>query len=153
MPRSLHTLKYTRYLVFFMSSITVIGCQTAPKKTPIQPIAPWLHKIVGQYKGEVFSGSLMLPITTTFTLNTNHQIQGHYVFTEQSGKVDGKLFNCRSNTPVILQCQWQDKYGTGNLSVFFNQTITEFTGQWNIQGDSQTFTWSGHKYAYNSSQD
>lgn len=102
-------------------------------------------KMIGTYKGVIFSSGVDCLGKTSISKSASGILSGEYEFMEKGLKVSGTLYDFQIIAPLKLKCKWRDKYGTGDLEMSFNEDITEFSGKWNAEGESERFPWNGSK--------
>jgi hypothetical protein len=130
-------LPLTLCLIFFA------GCQTTPKQRVNYD--NWQSRVVGTYKGIIFSSGIESPGVTKISKDADGNFKGDYNFTEKNTKITGILYGFQIISPLKLKCKWKDKYGIGDLSMSFNESVTGFSGSWNVEGKSEKFPWNGSK--------
>ncbi len=128
----------------FCLAFILAGCQTATK--PISAKEAFQAKLVGTYKGIIASGTMDSPGTTRFSQDNNGNVSGSYEYADEH-KVTalGTLKDCKLVSELNLHCHWTDKYGTGDLKITFDASMTKFNGKWNFKGSNVAYPWSGVK--------
>lgn len=121
----------------------IAGCQTAPQKRT--SYENWQSKVTGIYKGIIFSDEIESPGITKIYKDANGNFKGDYEFIDKEAKIAGTLYDFQVISPLQLKCRWRDKYGTGDLSMSFNNSVTKFNGSWNADGKEKKYPWNGTK--------
>ena len=140
-----------RHVVVFslaLSFLLISACGAASKHEKAgKDHKDWQSSVEGTYTGFIFSGGVNSPAVTTIERDDKGNFIGSYEFMEKESKVTGTLYQCHipSTTDRELSCKWRDKYGKGDLSMSFNDSVTEFTGGWSAEGKKTKHPWNGSK--------
>ena len=110
----------------------------------------WVQQVPGAYSGQVSGGNYSAPIITEFILTTDGDLFGSYAILENAGTAEadlalGVLTNCQANVDYQLSCTWHDRYGSGTLNLGFTEDLATFDGQWNADGETVIFPWTGER--------
>ena len=99
----------------------------------------------GSYLGHIQSSNELLPIITTFFENNDlvATSAGSYFMNEAKKVIRGSLFNCKRKVDHVLDCYWQDKYGSGKVTFAFSDDFKNFTAKWSVGDQPEKFKWSG----------
>lgn len=115
------------------------------------------EQILGQkYCGHVMeagSPAMWLPevsndsVTTTFGQTKEGTLIGTYTVTQSDGVYTGTLKQRGALQDHAATFDWQDKYGTGTVTVKFDADYCRFNGNWSFDGLSSfnNSPWDGHR--------
>ena len=104
---------------------------------------PDLTRVAGVYKGEVFNGDDLDPITTTFTFNSDGRLSADYVVDEESGVYEGTLSNTHIEDANTFTFEWTDKFGEGYVVLEFSDDFHRFDGYWGNRDSDAVHEWYG----------
>jgi len=102
-----------------------------------------LAKIAGTFEGNLFSGSDMDPVITSFTINESGEITGKYAMGEEEGLEVGTLNNIQVDSEFSVTMTWKDKYGKGTLRILFSEDYRIFRGFWGDSKNPVIWPWDG----------
>lgn len=92
-----------------------------------------LDRYLGTFKGSFISIGTEFVITRFF-LNSGGEMIGEYTTIPYEGSSknteSGTLDACQALPDSELHCKWHDRHGTGLLVVQFDDSATEFRGNW-----------------------
>lgn len=100
--------------------------------------------ITGTYHGEVFNGSDMDPVITTFTLSGG-RLSGTYQVDEENGAYTGTLSNIIFDDSRTISMEWTDKFGEGLAFMEFTRDFSSFNGEWTDKDGQNPLPWRGSK--------
>lgn len=135
----------------FVTAIAITGLghlhaqaqSTIPSSDPSSET--WIVQALGSYESQIWSASMLLPGTTTFSQASDGSLAGRYTMNELGKTVPGTLSQCRVMRARVARCIWTDKYGTGTLEVTFNKGFSSFDGYWGSASSKPEFRWSGSR--------
>lgn len=84
-------------------------------------------------------------VVTSLRWSAKDTLSGSYVLTDQDGETKGRLKDCKPLRNQLLKCVWIDKYGYGDLELNFDDSFTEFYGEWRYFGGGERYVWDGAK--------
>lgn len=102
-------------------------------------------QISGTYNGQIESSGLYVPVTATFSMDKNSQINGRYEYRENGRRYPGTLTDCTYNGSVNVRCYWRDAAGNGTVTFAFDNTFKQFVGLWSSDEGEEWYGWSGEK--------
>ncbi|AFZ37940.1 hypothetical protein Sta7437_4476 [Stanieria cyanosphaera PCC 7437] len=105
----------------------------------------WLKKATGNYQSFIWNAGTLTRGTTEFNLVARNELIGSYTMREKHSTVSGALSECQSIKIGLISCRWNDKYGTGNLTIVFSKDFSNFNGYWNLENSQQKFPWRGSR--------
>jgi len=105
----------------------------------------WIRGVVGTYTGALVSDGTDCPVETTFIINYEDQLTGYYDALEIDSQLYGTLNGCKAERERKMVCTWRDKWGEGNLELYFNKELTLFNGFWSVPENSERYPWNGAK--------
>jgi hypothetical protein len=120
------------------SALSLTAASSLAAKGPYSQLA-------GSYHGDVFNGTDLDPVVTTFILEPSGHLFGEYVVDEENGEYHGRLSNIVFEDVRTITLQWTDKCGEGFAVMEFAQDYPSFTGQWTSKDDSRPQPWNGKK--------
>jgi len=62
---------------------------------------------------------------------------------EAKSVIRGSLTGCLHNIGYVVDCYWQDKYGSGRVAFTFSDDYKYFSGKWGINEQPEDFKWTG----------
>jgi hypothetical protein len=104
-----------------------------------------LALLPGTYTGEVFNGSDMDPVVTTFVLQPSGRLTGSYEVDEENGAYSGTLSNILFEDARTISMEWTDKFGEGLAVMEFSGDFSSFVGEWTNKDGENPLPWRGHK--------
>lgn len=99
--------------------------------------------ILGAFLGEVINGDNVVPVVTIFQQTAEGRPCGTYTMSEGETMESGTLSGFEWEGPYTLQCQWQDKYGSGTLRILFSSQYNSFRGFWGTSKEAVLLPWDG----------
>ncbi len=129
-----------RFLVFFAIAFPC-GVFVAASHAADNPYAP----LAGTYKGEVYNGADLDPVTTTFTLERSGRLIGEYLVEEENGAYSGRLSNIVFEDSHTITLEWTDQFGEGFAVMEFAGDFQSFAGEWSSKESTTAMPWNGRK--------
>ncbi|MDC0598909.1 hypothetical protein OAP18_03635 [Gammaproteobacteria bacterium] len=127
----------TRNFLFFLVLFPSIAFSAEPSNFQL---------IVGTYSGEVFNGSNLDPVETTFMLLPDGGLRGTYrVYDDEDGIVEGTISNAFQEKDRMYSFEWTDKYGEGIFILTFSTNYKSFNGYWSNYSTDSQLPWTGIK--------
>lgn len=102
-----------------------------------------LTVFAGTWRGEVFNGGDMDPVSIVFALSANGRLAGDYTVDDETGLVQGRVSNVILEDSHTMTCEWTDKYGEGYVRLVFSQDYSRFDGFWGSRDSDSQNPWSG----------
>lgn len=104
-----------------------------------------LRRITGTFHGEVFNGTDLDPVVTSFAVDSNGRLSGNYTVDEENGAYSGILTSIVFEDARTISAAWTDKFGEGYALLEFSGDFSSFNGEWtNIEGTGG-LPWSGER--------
>jgi hypothetical protein len=103
----------------------------------------WLEQASGSYQSRIFSVGSLISGTTEFRQARDGTLAGSYTMNELGKSVPGTLSECQATQIRVINCIWNDQYGSGNLEVTFSEDFSSFNGYWGEESAEPVFRWSG----------
>jgi hypothetical protein len=101
--------------------------------------------LAGSYHGEVYNGTDLDPVVTTFTLEPSGRLVGQYVVGEENGEYSGHLSNVVFEDTQTITLEWTDKFGEGFAVMEFADDFKSFAGEWRGKDSTNPLPWNGKK--------
>lgn len=101
--------------------------------------------IAGVYRGEVYNGADLDPVTTTFTLERSGRLVGEYLVEEENGAYSGRLSNIVFEDANTITLEWTDQFGEGFAVMEFSDDFSSFAGEWSNKDGGNGLPWNGKK--------
>ena len=102
-------------------------------------------QLAGSYHGEVYNGSDLDPVVTTFVLAPSGRLAGEYVVGEENGEYSGHLSNVVFEDAHTITLEWTDKFGEGFAVMEFADDFKSFAGEWSGKDGANPLPWNGKK--------
>lgn len=97
----------------------------------------------GQYCGRLWSNGALVQTNTEFKTESDGRLTGTYEFADVGTMTSGTLNEPAPVTGLDHTLDWQDKYGSGKLTLTFKPDYSGFTGKWRDQSGSPNELWDG----------
>lgn len=72
-------------------------------------------------------------------------LSGSYAFADNGETTDGTLREYTKQSDDTRTLVWVDKYGTGLLTVQFDDSRSSFDGLWGVSVYAPTYRWDGRR--------
>lgn len=102
-----------------------------------------LRLLPGTFHGEVFNGTDLDPVVTSFSLDASGRLSGSYTVDEENGAYSGMLSSIVFEDERTLSMAWTDKFGEGYAVLQFSSDFSSFTGEWTDATGAGGLPWSG----------
>ncbi len=124
-------------------SVSLANLLPENPQNKIRAALPRSH--AGSYLGQIQSSNELLPIITTFFKKDDRVAtsSGSYSMNEAKTVIRGSVFNCKNNVNHVLDCFWQDKYGSGKVTFSFSDDYKNFTASWSVGDMPEKYKWTG----------
>lgn len=97
----------------------------------------------GQYCGRLWSNGALVQTNTEFKTESDGRLTGTYQFADVGTMTAGTLDEPAPVTGLEHTLDWQDKYGSGKLSITFKPDYSGFTGTWQDRTRTPNELWDG----------
>ncbi|RFZ87001.1 hypothetical protein D0Y60_13490 [Shinella sp. WSJ-2] len=97
----------------------------------------------GQYCGRLWSNGALVQTNTEFKTESDGRLTGTYQFADVGTMTAGTLDEPAPVTGLEHTLDWQDKYGSGKLTLTFKPDYSGFTGKWRDQSGAPNELWDG----------
>lgn len=104
-----------------------------------------LRRIAGTFNGEVFNGTDMDPVVTSFSVDSNGRLSGNYTVDEENGAYSGILTSIVFEDERTISASWTDKFGEGYALLEFSSDFASFNGEWTDIDGAGGLPWSGQR--------
>lgn len=104
-----------------------------------------LRRIAGTFHGEVFNGTDLDPVVTSFTVDSNGRLSGNYTVEEENGAYSGILTSIVFEDARTISAAWTDKFGEGYALLEFSSDFASFSGEWTDIDGAGGLPWSGQR--------
>lgn len=104
-----------------------------------------LHQLPGTFHGEVFNGTDLDPVVTSFTLDRNGRLSGNYTVDEENGAYSGMLSSIVFEDTHTISMAWTDKFGEGYAVLEFSSDFSSFSGEWTDVDGAGGLPWTGQR--------
>jgi hypothetical protein len=104
-----------------------------------------LRRIAGTFHGEVFNGTDMDPVVTSFSVDNNGRLSGNYTVDEENGAYSGILTSIVFEDARTISASWTDKFGEGYALLEFSSDFASFNGEWTDIDGAGGLPWSGQR--------
>lgn len=116
----------------------VLGLSGANAPSPKQEAT-----LAGQYCGRLWSSGALVQVETDIKVESDGRLSGTYRFADYGGMTPGTLAEAAPVTGLVHTLDWQDKYGSGKLSITFKPDYSGFSGTWQDQTGTPNEVWDG----------
>ena len=103
------------------------------------------ERIAGLYCGTAISGGHLVEVRTRLTVGGDGLLQGTYDFADEGETTSGTLQESARTTENTRALTWFDKYGTGPVTMVFDETGMSFDGLWNTAPFEPALQWDGER--------
>lgn len=97
----------------------------------------------GQYCGRLWSNGALVQTNTEFKTESDGRLTGTYQFADVGTMTAGTLDEPAPVAGLEHTLDWQDKYGSGKLTITFKPDYSGFTGKWRDQSGAPNELWDG----------
>jgi len=97
----------------------------------------------GQYCGRLWSNGALVQTNTEFKTESDGRLTGTYQFADVGTMTAGTLDEPAPVTGREHTLDWQDKYGSGKLTITLKPDYSGFTGKWRDQSGAPNELWDG----------
>ncbi len=104
-----------------------------------------LRLVAGTFHGEVFNGSDLDPVVTSFSVDANGRLSGSYDVEEENGAYSGSLTSIVFEDARTLSMAWTDKFGEGYALLEFSADFSSFSGTWTDVDGAGGLPWTGQR--------
>jgi hypothetical protein len=125
-------------IIFSASVLCIVALASLAADNPYVQIA-------GIYKGEVYNGADLDPVTTTFTIERSGRLIGEYLVEEENGAYSGRLSNIVFEDANTITLEWTDQFGEGFAVMEFAEDFRSFAGEWSSRESATALPWNGRK--------
>lgn len=116
----------------------VIGVSGATAPSPKQAAT-----VDGEYCGRLWSDGALVQAITVIKAESDGRLSGSYRFADVGTMTPGTLSEAAPVSGLAHTLDWQDKYGSGKLSITFKPDYSGFTGTWQDQTGTPNELWDG----------
>lgn len=102
-------------------------------------------EIGGKYCGTAFSGGELVEVETTFETGADGLLTGSYIFADKGETTPGTLREYAKQSDDVRTLVWIDRYGTGLLTIRFDDHRSSFAGQWGVSVYAPAYQWDGQR--------
>jgi hypothetical protein len=99
----------------------------------------------GRYCGTLASSGEVVDASIEFTLTPDGRLKGTYEFDDLGTVTKGTLYERTSGAGPTHTLEWLDKYGTGTLTITFDESMDSFSGKWGQEGEAPDQPWDGKR--------
>lgn len=104
-----------------------------------------LRRVAGTFHGEVFNGTDLDPVVTSFSVDGNGRLSGNYTVDEENGAYSGILTSIVFEDARTLSMAWTDKFGEGYAVLEFSSDFASFSGEWTNLDGAGGLPWTGRR--------
>ena len=104
-----------------------------------------LQQLPGTFHGEVFNGTDLDPVVTSFSLDRNGRLSGSYTVDEENGAYSGMLSSIVFEESYTISMAWTDKFGEGYALLEFSRDYSSFNGAWTDVDGAGGLPWTGQR--------
>lgn len=102
-------------------------------------------EISGRYCGTALSGGELVEVETILEMGADGLLSGSYAFADNGETTDGTLREYTKQSDDTRTLVWVDKYGTGLLTVQFDDSRSSFAGLWGASVYAPAYRWDGRR--------
>lgn len=107
---------------------------------------PDASRLAGLYCGTALSGGRLVEVRTRLSVGGDGLLQGTYDFADEGQTTSGTLQEYAAGAAASARTlTWFDRYGTGPVTMIFDETGLSFDGLWNVAPFAPAFRWDGQR--------
>jgi opacity protein-like surface antigen len=123
----------------------ILACALLLPLLAVAAVPEFVQRLAGSFSGEVFNGTDLDPVVTSFSLDRHGRLSGSYTVDEENGAYSGILTNIVFEDASTISMEWTDKFGEGFARLQFNGDFSSFTGEWTDKDGTGGLPWSGQR--------